>query len=212
MVLLTPENGWLSSAWHSYEEWAYRGLEVPTGKNFLRVMDILTKKDTALETTDHEGNIISIEPTVFHHTMGEYSWNERGITVRVRQRLPSGMVDGDKYLSTIIRRAGKGTADVSTCVVVPTEGDEVYEYGDFKRIGDLRIDYIREDGSFSEGIVDGNDNAFGLPTGEWHIDGVPHHNALFRAYSLVVNYAFGVGEVPPLGYQYGGSGMLESGN
>ena len=164
------------------KEKRYAYLSEPSAKNILTTLDILRKHKTSVDTVDGEGNHIEILPTTFKHEILDFTpWFTEGITVKVKQKLPVDTVGGLRYLSTTTQ----------------TESDR-YRYGAYKREGDLRTDYIQPNGIYESGIVDGNDDGFGLPTGEWFIDGQAFFNATARAYKLLTRTAFGIGDVPPL--------------
>lgn len=198
---------------YNLEQKLYAPFAIPSTKNLVKVFDILRKRNVKLDTNDKEGNRISISQRVFHHSYDSGpSWKTKGIAVAVRQKLPEEIVHGEKYLSIIMTRDQKEKIQLATCVVEPTiTNEERQKYGDYKRIGDLRLDYIKSKGKFEKGIVDGNDDAFGLPTGEWFIDKEPFELSLTRAYLLLVNEILGVGEVPPIKSRQNIAGLIETG-
>lgn len=204
MALLTPESARQSTLGHliySFEWRKYAPFAIPSTKNLFKVFDTLRSKKVDMDLHDEEGNHIEINQTTpEHYFTGGPHWFTKGVRVAIRQKLPEDRVQGEKYLSIIMSRDEKEDIRFATCVVVPTTTiDEEHEYGKYKRIGDLRMDYLHPNGKFENGGVDGNDDGLGIPTGEWFIDGQNFDNSITRAYLLLVNRLFGVGEIPPLG-------------
>jgi len=206
MTLLTPEAGRhsrLGQLKYSFEQKIYAPLAIPSPKNLFKVFDTLKHRKINMNEKDEKGNQIQItQTTPEHYYTGGPHWFTKGVRIAIRQKLPEDRVNGEKYLSIIMSRDEKEDIRFSTCVVEPTTTlDEQQELGDFKRIGDLRMDYLHPNGKFENGGVDGNDDGLGIPTGEWFIDGQHFDNSITRAYLLLVNKLFGVGEVPPIGSQ-----------
>jgi hypothetical protein len=168
----------------------------PSISNMFELMTRIKKEKLQVDATDDEGNMIRVAQVKYNHTFSPPTispYTSSGVKITVRQKLPEDRVGGEKYLSTIFGRDERQDITVCTCVVTPDEELE------FRRVGDLRVDYLRKKTGFNEGVVDGNDNEFGIPTGEWHIDGVPYDGALTRAYQLLLRETYQVGEVQPLG-------------
>lgn len=204
MTLLTSETGRQSrfgQLRYSFEQKIYAPFAVPSTKNLFKLFDTLKRKKVDMDAKDEEGNHIQImQTTPEHYYDNGPHWFTKGVRVAVRQKLPEALVGGEKYLSIIMSRDEKNDIRFATCVVVPTTTiDEQHEFGDYKRIGDLRMDYLHPNGKFENGGVDGNDDGLGVPTGDWFIDGHNFDNSITRAYLLLVNKLFGVGNVPPLG-------------
>lgn len=203
MALLTLESKRprvISQLIRKAENRLYAHFETPSIENLFSMFDIFRHKKTDLDVTDVEGNRIKvIQLTYTHEITGLSRYQTKGVRVSIRQKLPEEKVHSEKYLSLIMSRDEKGDIDLATCVVEPTTTiEEKMEYGDYKRIGDLRIDYLSKKKGFKKGVVDGNDDGFGIPTGEWFLDGQSFDNAVTRGYLLLANRLFGVGEVPQL--------------
>ena len=197
---------------HEYEQTKYAPLATPSTANLVRIFNDLRRKKAEVYYINGYGDIIDIEQIECRHfyTDGP-SYSTNGVRVAVRQKLPEDKVGGVKYLSTIMRRDGKGEINLSTCVVIPTTSEiDKEQYGDFKRIGDLRSDYVSPKGKFREFDVDGNDDAYGIQTGKWGIRGSAFEGALTRAYLLIVNRLYNVGSVHPINSPPQASGLMLS--
>lgn len=203
MSLLTLENKHpraISQLIRKVENKIYEHFATPSVENLFGMFDIFRRKKADLDLTDIEGNRIEVNQLTYTHEItGISRYQTKGVRVAIRQKLPEEKVKGEKYLSLIMSRDEKGDLDLATCVVEPTTTiEDKMEYGDYKRIGDLRIDYISKKKGFRKGVVDGNDDMYGFPTGEWFLDGQSFDNAVTRAYLLLANRLFGVGNVPDL--------------
>lgn len=187
MALLTAEGSKpysLRTLIHNFEYRRYSHLANPSVENLFEVFDIFRRKKTKHGSIDEEGNIIEISQIRLKHyfTNGPH-YETKGVKIAIRQKLPENRVGGEKYLSIIMSRDEKQEIHISTCVVVPTTNElDREQFGNYMRIGDLRTDYIYKKNGLQTGDVDGNDDGFGIPTGEWFLDGQSFDNAVTRAY------------------------------